>query len=61
MSIALQMQVEALRAEVGELVRQINEGLTKHSESKFAELNGEITELKAKYHMLNARLAKKVD
>lgn len=61
MSIALQMQVEALRAEVGALVQQVNEGLTKHSESKFAELNGEITELKAKYHMLNARLAKKVD
>ena len=62
MSIALQMQVEALREEVKELTKTITDGLTQHSETRFAELTGEITDLKNKYHMLNARVTKyKVD
>jgi len=62
MSIALQVQVEALRAEVQDLNQTIKNGLTEHTDKKFDEVLGRLKEMENKYHMLNARLTKyKVD
>jgi hypothetical protein len=58
MSIALQMQVEALRAEVGVLSQTIKTGLTEHSDLRFEEVLTRLKKMEEKYHMLNARLTK---
>lgn len=62
MSIKLQMDVEALRAEVAALDQTIKSGLTEHSDKRFDEVLERLKSMEAKYHMLNARLTKyKVD
>lgn len=62
MSIKLQMDVEALRQEVRDLVGVINSGLTEHADKRFEEIVERLKTMESKYHMLNARLTKyKVD
>ena len=58
MSIKLQMDVEALRAEVGQLDKTIKTGLTEHSDKRFEEVLERLKKMEEKYHMLNARLSK---
>ena len=58
MSIKLQMDVEALRAEVADLNRTIKTGLTEHSDLRFEEVLSRLKKMEEKYHMLNARLTK---
>lgn len=58
MSIALQMQVEALREEVKVLDQTIKSGLTEHSDKRFDEVLERLKKMEEKYHMLNARLTK---
>jgi hypothetical protein len=54
MSIALQMQVERLLERVNYLEDLIKKGLESEGEERLKALEN-------KYHMLNARLGKKVD
>lgn len=58
MSLALQMQVEALLARVNELDQTIKAGLTEHADKRFEEVLERLKKMEEKYHMLNARLTK---
>ena len=62
MSLALQTAVNELNERFGKFEAMVKEGISAESNSAVQKLQEELTELKAKYHMLNARLSKyKVD
>ena len=62
MSIAHQTQLAELQAEFASFKKLVKDGIDTESNKLIQKLQQDLEDLKAKYHMLNARLTKyKVD